>query len=135
MRFVQSLLAFLCYGLMVGCAHHASAPSSDGDTSIVLDNHGGYSHPGRRVALRRDGSYTDTRYTDVVGDQRVEGGLYGFDAEKRQLTLSPRRGDAEHLYRVDYHGQRTWVREQDRQRITDRADAWFRQISLRAETK
>ncbi len=135
MRFLQSVLTFVCCGLMVGCAHHASAASSDGAASIVLDNHGGYSHGGRRVVLQPDGSYTDTRYTDVVGDQKVEGGFYRFDAEKRQLTLSPRRGDAEHLYRMDYHGQQYWVRKQDQQRVTGRAEAWFRKISLRAETK
>lgn len=135
MRFVQSLLALLCCGLMASCAQRASAPSSDGGASVVLDNHGGYSHAGRRVALRPDGSYADTRYTDVVGDQRVEGGLYTFDAVKRHLTLAPKHGEAEHLCRVDYGSKQYWVREQDRQRTTDPADAWFRQISLRAETR
>jgi hypothetical protein len=77
----------------------------------------------------------DTRYTDVVGDQKKERGTYSFDPEKRRLTLSPTQGGAETLCRVDYRGQQYWVREQDTQRVTAPDDAWFRQISLRAETR
>jgi hypothetical protein len=102
---------------------------------VILDNHGGYSHPGRRVDLQPDGNYTDIRYTDEVGHQRVEGRLYTFDSEKRRLTLAPTHGEVEHLFRVDYGSQQYWVPEKYRQRITDPADAWFRQISLRAETR
>src|SRR5678816_2405434 len=51
MRFVQICLAVVCCGLMVSCAHRASAPSAERGTSLVLDNHGGYSHAGRRVVL------------------------------------------------------------------------------------
>lgn len=137
MRFVHSLLALLYCGLMVSCAHRASAPAPSSDTRlfVVLDNRGGYSHPGRRVDLRPDDNYTDSRYTDVVGQQRVEGGLYTLDAEKRHLTLAARHGEVEHLYRVDYRGQQYWVRGQDKQRVLDPADNWFRHISLRAETR
>src|SRR5690242_11173442 len=52
-------------GLVVGCAHRSPQPSSAGSlpsdlsASVILDNHGGFSHAGRRVALQADGSYTD----------------------------------------------------------------------------
>ena len=85
--------------------------------------------------MQADGSYTDTRYTDVIGDQKTERGTCAFDPEKRHLTLSPTQGKAETLFRVDYRGQQYWVREQDMQRVADPADAWFRQISLRAEMR
>src|SRR5260221_377582 len=109
MRFIQSLLALVCCGFMVGCAHRVSAPSSGERASLVLDNHGGYSHPGRRVALHPDGSYTDTKYTDVIGDERVQRGFYHFNPEKNRFPLSPKRGEMEHLCRVDYDGPPYWV--------------------------
>ncbi len=135
MRFVHSILALVCSGLIVSCAHRASTPSANTRGFVVLDNHGGYSHPGRRIDLRPDDNYTDIRYTDVVGQQKVDCGLYTFDAKKRRLTLAPTHGEVEHLYLVDYGSQQYWVPEKDRQRIMDPAEAWFRQISLRAETR
>lgn len=134
-RFVHSFLVLLYCGLMGSCAHRASSPSSDTRAFVVLDNHGGYSHAGRRINLRPDDNYTDISYTDVVGQQRVEGGLYKLDAENMRLTLAPMHGEVERLYRVDYGSQHYWVHEKDRQRITDPAEAWFRQESLRAETR
>lgn len=82
-----------------------------------------------------DSTYTDTRYTDVVGDQKTQRGTYAFAREKTRLTLSPTQGNPETLCRVDYRGQQYWVPEQDTQRVADPADARFRQISLRAETR
>ena len=97
----------------------------------MLDNHGGFSHAGRRVVLRSDGSYTDTGYTDVVGDERVKRGVYTLNAEKTQLTLSPARGEAEQLYQVEYGHVFYWVEEQERHQVTDPKEEWLRQISLR----
>jgi hypothetical protein len=140
MRTVLAIVLVTC-GLVVGCAHRTPQPSwggrlaSDQSASVILDNHGGYSHAGRRVALQADGSYTDTRYTDVVGDQKTQRGTYAFDPEKRRLTLSPTQGKPETLCRVDDRGQHYWVREQDMQRVADATDAWFRQTSLRAENQ
>lgn len=134
------VIALVSCGLMVGCAHRTpssspeSAPTNE-SASIILDNHGGYSHAGRSVALQPDGSYIDTRYTDVIGDQKVERGTYTFDQDRTRLTLSPRQGGTQTLCRVYYRGQQYWVWEQDKQRVTNPADAWFRQISLRAEAR
>jgi hypothetical protein len=100
---------------------------------LLLDNHGGYSHAGRRIALHSDGTFTDTRYTDVVGDERANRGVYTLNDEKTHLTLSPARGEAEHLYRVDCSHQQYWVQEQDRSRITESGQSWLRQISLRVD--
>jgi hypothetical protein len=139
MRFILAMV-LVSYGLIVGCAHRTpsssdgSAPTT-GSASTILDNHGGFSHAGRRLGLQPDGSYTDTRYTDIVGDQKAERGTYAFDPNKRRLTLSPRAGEPETLWRVDYRGRQYWVREQDKQRVLDPADNWFRQISLRAEMR
>jgi hypothetical protein len=132
-------MAFATGGLLPGCFHLDPQPPqlgscpSDASAIVILDNHGGFSHEGRRVALQADGSYTDTRYTDVIGDQKTERGTYSFDAEKRRLTLSSSQGKTEALCRVDYGGQRYWVWEQNAQRVVDPANAWFRQVSLRAE--
>jgi hypothetical protein len=106
---------------------------SDVSASVVLDNHGGFSHAGRRVALQADGSYTDTSYTDVIGDQKTKRGTYAFNSEKRHLTLSPTQGKPETLCRIDYRDQWYWVQEQNVQRVTDPGDAWFRHISMKAE--
>jgi hypothetical protein len=135
MRFIQPLIPLVCFGLMIGCAQHASPPPSRESNALVLDNHGGYSHAGRRVALRPDGSYTDTRYTDFIGDEKVQRGHYNFDAEKTRLVLSPQRGDAERLYRVDYGSRQYWVHEQKQRRIGDAGDAWFRQVSLSMDAR
>ena len=97
----------------------------------MLDNNGGYSHGGRRIALRSDGSYTDTTYTDVVGDEHARIGRYTLNAEKTLLTLTPEHGETQHLYRIDYGGQQYWVREDERVRITQSGEAWLRQISVR----
>jgi hypothetical protein len=113
--------------ILTGCI---SRPQQESGVTR-LDNRGGFSHAGRRVALRSDGSYTDTRYTDVVGNERTTAGRYTLDMERRHLTLSPERGEVQHLYRVDYSGQQYWVRADERARITQASESWLRQISLR----
>jgi hypothetical protein len=135
MRFIKLWIPLVCFSLMIGCAQHAFPPSSHESDALVLDNHGGYSHAGRRVALRPDGSYTDTRYTDVIGDEKVQRGHYSFDAEKTRLVLSPERGKAERLYRVNYGSRQYWVHEQNQRRIGDSGDAWFRQVSLSMDVR
>lgn len=100
-----------------------------------LDNHGGYSHAGRRVVLRVDGSYIDTRYTDAVGHELTKAGTYSLNSEKTQLVLSPYGGEAEHLHRVDYNGRRYWVHAQNRTRVTESDEDWLRQISLRVDER
>ncbi|MCX5649195.1 MAG: hypothetical protein NTX40_08890 [Planctomycetota bacterium] len=125
MRALQPLLFLLCWVLMLGCAHES--------TVSFLDNHGGFSHAGRRIELHSDGSYSDTGYTDVIGNESVEHGVYTLNIEKTHLTLSPASGEVEHLYRVDYGRQQYWVHEQERRRITQSGESWLRQISLRVD--
>lgn len=98
---------------------------------MQLDNHGGFSHAGRRIVLRSDGSYTDTAYTDVIGDEHTKAGHYVLTAERTQLVLSPDGDVSQELFRVDYSGQQYWVRESDRERITQPSESWLRQISVR----
>jgi hypothetical protein len=83
--------------------------------------------------MHPDRSYTDTRYTDVIGDETVLRGLYSFTPDKTQLTLPRSDGTAEQLYRVDFRGSQYWVGEEDRDRIRAPDEAWFRQISLRGD--
>jgi len=42
----------------------------------LLDNQGGFSHAGRRLELHPGSSYTEIRYTDVIGDARKTSGGY-----------------------------------------------------------
>lgn len=131
MRFVQSIVALVCCGLIVGCVQRASTPSTQKPSSLVLDSHGGFAHPGRRVVLNTDGTFVDTRYTDVVGvDEKVERGTYSFSSNRTQLTLWPSQGQEERLYRVDHRGRQYWVNAEDRQHI---GDAGVRQVSLRVD--
>jgi hypothetical protein len=130
MRAIGPLLCLLCCAFISGCAQQTTVQHRE-SALLVLDNHGGYSHAGRRVVLRSDGSYTDTGYTDVVGDERVKRGVYTLNTEKTQLTLSPARGEPEHLYQVEYGHVFYWVEEQARLQVTDPKAERLRQTSLR----
>lgn len=125
MRALHPLVSLLCCVLLLGC--------SSGSVVLLLDNHGGFTHGGRRIELYSDGSYSDTRYTDVVGLESVEHGVYTLNHEKTHLILSSASGEAEHLYRVDYSRQQYWVHEEDRLRITQSGESSLRQISLRVD--
>ncbi len=121
---IFQLLTLLICALIAGCAHRENG-------AVLLDNRGGFSHAGRRIPLRADGSYTDTAYTDAVGGERAKRGRYTLNAERTHLVLSSEVGEAQHLYRVDYRGQQYWVRDDDRTRIVQSGEDWLRQISLR----
>jgi hypothetical protein len=99
---------------------------------LLLDNHGGFTHAGRRITLRSDGSYTDTTYTDT-GVETAKNGRYTLNPERTHLVLSPEGGKTEHLYPVDYGGKQYWVREAERERVSQPAEASLRQISLRVD--
>ena len=124
---MRALLVIAFAVILTGCISRSQQESG----VTRLDNRGGFSHAGRRVALRPDGSFTDTRYTDVVGGERTTAGRYTLDAEQRHLTLSPERGEVQHLYRVDYSGEQYWVRADERAGIAQSSESWQRQISLR----
>ncbi|MCE9591447.1 MAG: hypothetical protein K8S99_13080 [Planctomycetes bacterium] len=125
MRVAQSLLCLICCALIVGCTQRSE------NAGLLLDNHGGISHSGRWIELRADGSYTDTAYTDVPGDQHSATGRYTFNADRTLLTMTPERGETEHLYRIDYRAQQYWVHDDERERITRPGETWLRQVSLR----
>src|SRR2546428_39787 len=79
MRVLQPLFCWFSCGLIVGCTQ-GTVTSQRQSAVLLLDNHGGYSHAGRKIALRSDGSYTDTAYIDVVGDERAKRGRYTLSA-------------------------------------------------------
>ena len=129
MRPLQPVACLICL-LVVGCSHPSATPHRESGV-LLLDNRGGFSHAGRRIALRTDGSYTDTTYTDVIGDEHTKRGHYTLNPERTLLVLSPDGGTSQELFRVDYGGQQYWVRQTDRERITQPSESWLRQISVR----
>lgn len=130
MRLLQPVALLICV-LMVGCSH-PSATQRRESVVLLLDNHGGFSHAGRRIALRVDGSYIDTAYTDVIGDEHTTRGLYTLNQERTHLILSTGGSASQELFRIDYGGQQYWVREADRERVTQLSESWLRQISVRS---
>jgi hypothetical protein len=128
-RLLRPVAVLFCF-LVVGCAQPETTPQR-GSSIMMLDNRGGFSHGGRRIALRADGSYTDTTYSDVVGDEHRKTGHYLLNPERTHLVLSPEGGSSQELFRVDYGGQQYWVREADRARITQPRESWLRQTSVR----
>jgi len=129
MDILKPLTLLICV-LVVGCAQRGFPPHRDSDI-LLLDNRGGFSHAGRRIILRADGNYTDTAYTDVVGGEDTKRGRYILNPERTHLVLSPEEGETPDLYRVDFGGEQYWVREADRERITQPTESWLRQISVR----
>jgi hypothetical protein len=128
---LRLLLYLLCAALPVGCTQKSTAPPADG-TPPLLDNHGGFSHGGRRVVLLPDGSYSDTTYTDVLDAKpTMTRGVYTLSADRMHLILTPESGAAEHLYRVDYRQEQYWVHEEDQHRVTEASETELRQSSLR----
>ena len=69
MRLLQPLAFLICL-LVVSCSHPSATQHRESGI-LLLDNRGGFSHAGRRIALRADGSYTDTTYTDVIGEEHT----------------------------------------------------------------
>ncbi len=133
-RSLRLLVYLLCTTLPVACTQKTTAPHAD-STPSLLDNQGGFSHSGRRVALLPDGSYRDTMYTDVPGAASTTHGVYTWNADRTHLTLTPENGAVEHLYRADYQRRQYWVHEDERHRIGLPGETWLRQISLRTGTE
>jgi hypothetical protein len=124
-------IALLFYFMLIGCSQ-PSATSHRESGVLLLDNRGGFSHGGRLIALHPDGKYTDTTYTDVIGDHHTKRGNYTLNPKKTRLILSPEGGASQELFRVDYSGQQYWVREADREAITQSSESWLRQRSVRS---
>lgn len=100
---------------------------------IVLDNHGGFSHAGRRILLGLDGRYTDITYTDVVGGEREKLGRHIFTAHRTHLILMPDKGAAEDVFLIEHQGGFYWVHEADQKRVTEPGEFRLRQVSLRGK--
>lgn len=131
MNLFKTVALLFCLLVIIGCTQPGKPPSTREHGVLLLDNRGGFSHPGRRIVLRADGSYTDTSYTDVVGDEQIRKGLYTLNPERTHLILSPQGGAAEELVRVDHDGQQYWVLEANRERITQPRESMLRQRSVR----
>jgi len=119
--------------LLGGCAWQNNTPHP-GAGSRILDNHGGLSHPGRRIVLRMDGTYVETKYSDVVGDASRRWGTYSFDSSQTRLSIQCDCGEHDVLNRVDYKGVHYWVQDKEMVRITNPAETLFRQVSLRSDS-
>ncbi|HTI72086.1 MAG TPA: hypothetical protein VMF06_19075 [Candidatus Limnocylindria bacterium] len=123
--------------LAIGCnqpvAKDASPEASDDHSLMVLDNHGGYSHGGRRILLRADNHYKEIRYTDVRGTGTAASGQYTFNDRLTELTLVLDGGTPELLHLVPYQNKSYWVHEADRARVVRPGEDYLRQVSLRTE--
>ncbi len=128
LRAFQSLLYLFCCIVLVGCTQRVTSHRKT--AVLLLDNHGGVTHGGRRIEVRADGSYMDTSYADP-GAETAKNGRSTLNPERTQLVLSPDGGKTERLYRVDYDGQQYWVHEAERERITQAGEASLRQVSVR----
>ena len=134
-------LLALAAGLLAGCASPQGGPRiSMGHDNVppspprVLDNHGGYSHAGRRITLSPDGHYVETTYTDAIGQTFPKiHGRYRIDAGNVLLVLERTPGKREFLTHVDYGGQHYWVHVPERDRVSRGSESWLRQTSLRSE--
>ena len=127
----RAVLAF-CFATLTACSTPQPSATQHREPGVVLlDNHGGFSHGGHRIELHPDGSYNQSTYSDVIGDDHTKHGRYTLTGERTLLTLSPHRGGAQRLYRVDYRGKQYWVRADERTRITKSDEDWLRQVSLR----
>jgi hypothetical protein len=104
---------------------------------MVLDNHGGFGHPGRRIVLHPDGTFEQTLYTDIRGPEhdRALKGSYRFSEDRKQLTLASPRGGAQILYREPHAGKVYWVKAGERVRIHEDGEEAkkLRQTSLQTE--
>lgn len=124
MHYFQRLLFFLfSCALIIGCAKQSAV--------LLLDNHGGFSHAGRRITLLSDGCYIETAYTDIEKDKHSENGRYTLNPERSLLRLMPEHREVYNLYRIDFDSQQYWVRESERQRITQSNEVLLRQTSLK----
>jgi hypothetical protein len=131
MRHISLILISL---LMVGCTSNPSreAPShltSQSDRVLILDNSGGYSHPGRRIELLRDGRVLETRYTDVIGHANRNGGTYQLADGVLDLRFGDRGN--QRLLRVAYDGDIYWVYPNEADDIRKPENARLRQTSLK----
>ena len=60
---------------------------------LAVDNAGGFSHRGRRIAVFADGSYEEIIYTDEVGREKKRQGKCMFDSKAGTLTLDSDKND------------------------------------------
>jgi hypothetical protein len=144
MRLIQQILTLL-FVLAIASGCHSSpttsAPSfhrfyGGPDVIFAIDNHGGYSHLGRRISLKADRKCVQTTYTDAIGvDEEVKTGTYAQNANRTRLVLAWVGGQEEVLVRVDFQGLQYWVHEADREVITRPDQEYLRQISLRLERR
>ncbi|MEO5914593.1 MAG: hypothetical protein ABIS50_10200 [Luteolibacter sp.] len=114
--------------LIAGCA--ALSTGRKGSIMVMeFDNHGGFSHAGRKIEFFDDKRFRDTRYTDVRGDDQTEDGTY--EMGDGRITLEGRGRDREVLCRARFEGEVYWVHSGEEKKVAKPGESHFRQISLR----
>jgi len=119
---------------MTGCTTHPtrhppSQPLPIEGRILLLDNSGGYSHPGRRIELLQDGILIETSYTDVIGSQRERNGSYIIEGNTLKMKFGD-RGD-QRLIRITYGDDIFWVYPNEVNKITSSDSLMLRQTSLK----
>ena len=108
-------------------------PQPKREVILAVDNAGGFSHRGRRIAVFADGSYEEIIYTDEVGREKKRQGKCMFDSKAGTLTLDSDKKDGERLFRANHGGKEYWVHKDEVDRIMKSTETWLRQTSLRKE--
>ena len=119
----------ICVILLTGCVRVLTTAQHKKAALVLHDNDNGRRFYSRWIRLSADGRYVDIFSTDVAGQERVKRGGYRIDMEKTHLTLTPRSGKKEHLYRVDYGSDRYWIHEEERTRNPGPGESWLKEVS------
>jgi len=130
-------VALIAVGLvMTGCVSphptgNPTKPAHRDDRILLLDNSGGYSHPGRRIELLEGANVIETRYSDVIGDQTVRRGRYVLNRDVLDLRFGDRGN--QQLRRVRYGNEIYWVYPNEVEKIALPEGTWLRQTSLKQQ--
>jgi hypothetical protein len=114
---------------ILGSACAMAGPKNEGFL-LILDNYGGYLHPGRRVLVITEEHCEEVRYSDVVDDLQTR--LLRCRYERATGTLELSGGAArERLVRTVFEGTEYWVKAADVERVKLPEEELLRQTSLR----
>lgn len=132
-----SILSLLLCIFALGCAHdksnHSELVTFHKDAILILDNSGGYSHPGWRLELLKNGQLISTSYTDAIGHERKRFGTYYLADD----TLVIKFGDrgTQTLKKIRYSDGIYWVYPDEVKKLLKPKNSWMRQISLRQKSE
>jgi len=134
MKFLLAGIFSIAILAICGCSSFSrgdSTPAQKSSAILILDNNGGYSHPGRELQLFQNGQVIDTRYTDVIGDRRDRFGTYQITENNLTLKFGDRGNET--LYKVRFDDTDFWVYSNEVKKIQRKDSEWLRQTSLKTK--